>query len=85
MGLGRDTLTGVSVGLTDIALVYPLAVLATRRENGMSLRAALAARNLHSGAWTAGTLLIPYSVLVESMSQQLQQMSAVGGPASPGP
>lgn len=40
----RDAATGASVGLTDIALVYPLAVIATRRENGMSLRAALAAR-----------------------------------------
>ena len=73
--LRRDSATGVSVGLTDIALVYPLAVIATRRENGMTLRAALAARNLHSGGWTAGTLLVPYSVLVESMSQYLNSMS----------
>jgi hypothetical protein len=55
----KDTSVGACVGLTDIALIYPLAVLATRRENGMSLRDAVAARRLHSGAWTAGTLLIP--------------------------
>ena len=73
--LQRDSATGVCVGLTDIALVYPLAVIATRRENGMSLRAALAARNLHSGGWTAGTLMVPYSVLVESMSQYLNSMN----------
>ena len=73
--LRRDSATGVCVGLTDIALVYPLAVIATRRENGMSLRAALAARNLHSGGWTAGTLMVPYSVLVESMSQYLNSMN----------
>lgn len=73
------------MGLTDIALVYPLAVIATRRENGMSLRAALAARNLHSGGWTAGTLLVPYSVLVESMSQYLNSMNAEsGGPQGAG-
>ena len=84
-GFRRDAATGVSVGLTDIALVYPLAVIATRRENGMSLRAALAARNLHSGGWTAGTLLVPYSVLVESMSQYLNSMNAEsGGPQGAG-
>ena len=80
----RDALTGVSVGLTDIALVYPLAVIATRRENGMSLRAALAARNLHSGGWTAGTLLVPYSVLVESMSQHLNSMHGSGAASDAG-
>ena len=80
----RDALTGVSVGLTDIALVYPLAVIATRRENGMSLRAALAARNLHSGGWTAGTLLVPYSVLVESMSQHLNSMHGSGADSDAG-
>ena len=79
--LRRDAATGVCVGLTDIALVYPLAVIATHRENGMSLRAALAARNLHSGGWTAGTLLVPYSVLVESMSQRLNSMAGEGGEA----
>jgi hypothetical protein len=72
--LRRDASTGVCVGLTDIALVYPLAVLATRRENGLSMRSALGQGRLHSGALTAGTLLIPYSVLVETMSQQLQAM-----------
>ena len=74
--LQRDARTGVCVGLTDIALVYPLAVLATRRENGLSLRNALAQGRLHSGGLTAGTLLVPYSVLVETMSQQLQAMQA---------
>ncbi len=37
----RDCATGACVGITDIALVYPLAVIATRRENGIALLAAL--------------------------------------------
>ncbi len=37
--------------------------------------------NLHSGGWTAGTLLVPYSVLVESMSQYLNSMNAGSGGA----
>ena len=50
---------GMSVGLTDVALVFPLAVIATRRENGLSLKQALKARNFHAGAPTAATLLLP--------------------------
>ena len=36
---------------------------------GLSLRAALRARNYWSGGWAAGTLLVPYSVCVETVSQ----------------
>ena len=49
--------TGLCVGATDIACVYPLAVLATRRENGMSLLQALRMGKLYSGVLTAGSLV----------------------------
>eukprot|EP00961_Rhodomonas_salina_P176492 2378821-Rhodomonas_salina.7 len=55
----RDVATGFCVGVTDIALVYPLAVIATRRENGIGMRAALSQGRFWAGGWTAGTLLIP--------------------------
>ena len=37
----QDATVGTCVGITDIALVYPLAVLATRREAGIPMTAAL--------------------------------------------
>lgn len=76
--LQRNALTGVAVGLTDIATVYPLAVLATRRENGIGLGVAVRMGRLHSGAMTAGTLMVPYSVLVECMSQHMQAVGSSG-------
>ena len=73
MGGGlRHALTGGAVGLMDIAFVYPLAVLATRRECGLALRAALEQRRFWSGGATAGTLLVPYSMAVEGVSHAVQ-------------
>jgi hypothetical protein len=100
----RDCATGACVGVTDIALVYPLAVIATRRENGLPLLAAIKQGRYWAGGlaisfhfktqllsplcacsceitemsstvagWTAGTLLIPYSIAVESVSKSLQR------------
>ena len=97
----RDCSTGACVGVTDIALVYPLAVIATRRENGLPLLAAIKQGRFWAGGlillilvfsplicdwlcsiveislivagWTAGTLLIPYSIAVESISKSLQR------------
>ena len=54
-------------GLTDIILVYPLAVIATRREAGMAMVAALKQGRFWAGGWTAGSLLIPYSIVVEGV------------------
>ena len=50
-------LTGFCVGATDIALFYPLAVLATRRENGKSIVKALRMGKFYSGGLTAGALV----------------------------
>jgi hypothetical protein len=100
--------TGACVGLTDIALVYPLAVLATRRENGgrlptpcfrgnlltralpvlmhctagdtgMTLRSSLGARRYWAGGYTAGTLLVPYSMAVESLSNEMRRRAVSQG------
>ncbi len=48
----RDCAIGASVGVTDIAAVYPLAVIATRRENGLPLLAALKQGRF----WAGGSL-----------------------------
>lgn len=64
MSSSRDVAVGALVGVTDIASVYPLAVLACRREAGMSMRQALAAGRFWSGAATQ-SILIPYSIMVE--------------------
>jgi hypothetical protein len=69
----RNILTGVCVGLSDIALCYPLAVLATRCECGLSFRMALRQGNYWSGGWTCGTLLVPYSACVEGGSKFAKQ------------
>jgi hypothetical protein len=56
----RDCATGACVGVTDIALVYPLAVIATRRENGLPLLAAIKQGRF----WAGGLiLLIPVFLL----------------------
>ena len=53
----RSMLTGFCVGATDIALFYPLAVLATRRENGKTIMQALRMGKYYSGGLTAGALV----------------------------
>jgi hypothetical protein len=70
----------ISAGITDIALVYPLAVLATRREAGTPLVAALKQGRFWAGGWTAGSLLIPYSIVVEGGSNSIRRnvCSAMG-------
>ncbi|KAJ1492229.1 hypothetical protein T484DRAFT_2992349 [Baffinella frigidus] len=76
----REMATGACVGITDIAAVYPLAVLATRRENGMTLAAAVRARSFWAGGYTAGTLLVPYSMAVESLSNEMRRKAvSIGG------
>ena len=62
-----------STGLTDIAMVYPLAVLATRREAGITMVAALKQGRFWAGGWTAGSLLIPYSICVEGGSNAIRR------------
>ena len=69
----KDAAVGTSVGLTDIALVYPLAVLATRREAGVSMREALKQGRFWAGGWTAGSLLVPYSIVVEGGSNVIRR------------
>ena len=69
----KDATVGTCVGLTDIALVYPLAVLATRREAGISMAAALKQGRFWAGGWTAGSLLIPYSIVVEGGSNAIRR------------
>jgi hypothetical protein len=71
--LRKDATVGTCVGLTDIALVYPLAVLATRREAGISMAAALKQGRFWAGGWTAGSLLIPYSIVVEGGSNAIRR------------
>jgi hypothetical protein len=64
----RNVATGALVGVLDTSFVYPLAVLATRRENGMSLRASVQAGRLYAGALTAATLvtiLTPFQPLFQ--------------------
>lgn len=75
----RAVITGLAVGITDVICVFPLAVLATRRECGDSLRAAIGRGKLWSGGMTAGTLLVPYSVCVESVSTHLDGVSSGQG------
>lgn len=70
----RDAATGTCVGFTDIAFVYPLAVIATRRECGVSFGEVIAQRKFWAGGWTAGTLLVPYSICVESLSRAMQRI-----------
>ncbi|GBG26383.1 Hypothetical Protein FCC1311_026042 [Hondaea fermentalgiana] len=83
MGETRDVAVGAMVGVTDICFVYPLAVLACRREAGMSMRQSLRAGNYWSGASTQ-SILIPYSILVEAgtkaMNRQLGQGPPLLGP-----
>jgi len=62
-----------TTGLTDIAMVYPLAVLATRREAGITMAAALKQGRFWAGGWTAGSLLIPYSICVEGGSNAIRR------------
>ena len=69
----KDAAVGTCVGLTDIALVYPLAVLATRREAGITMAAALKQGRFWAGGWTAGSLLIPYSICVEGGSNAIRR------------
>jgi len=60
---------GASVGVLDTAFVYPVAVLAVRRECGTSLRAALKQGNYWAGASTALALLVPYSIAIEAVTR----------------
>ena len=69
----------MSVGLSDICVVYPIAVLATRRECGIPLARALAQGRLWSGGWTAATLLVPYSAIVESGASFVDGALSNGG------
>jgi hypothetical protein len=73
----RDAATGACVGFTDIVCVYPLAVLATRRECGATLKDAISQGRFWAGGWTAGTLLVPYSIAVESLSRSMQRLLVV--------
>ena len=66
---GRCAVTG----LTDIALVYPLAVLATRREAGITMAAALKQGRFWAGGWTAASLFIPYAICVEGGSNAIRR------------
>jgi hypothetical protein len=68
----KNVATGVAIGLSDIALFYPFAVIATRRECGLTMVEAIAQRNFWSGGWTCGTMLVPYSALVEGGSNYLK-------------
>ena len=76
--LAAAAATGLAVGLTDVALVFPLAVLATRRECGLSLRTAIGQGKFWAGGLTAATLLIPYSIAVEAVSTLLNGGGAGG-------
>ena len=74
--LATHLATGVLVGVADICFVFPLAVLATRRENGLSLSRAIRMKNFWSGGFTAGSLLIPYSCCVEALSNGIKSSAA---------
>jgi hypothetical protein len=65
-------LVGVGVGFSDTAVLYPMMVLATRREAGASLRDALGAGKLWSGGLTYLSLGIPYSMVVASLPALVQ-------------
>ena len=76
----RNVATGALVGVLDTSFVYPLAVLATRRENGMSLRASVQAGRLYAGALTAATLvtiLTPFQPLFQPIPLQSQLQSCL--------
>ena len=66
---------GGAVGFADIAFVYPLSVLAVRRECGLSFRDALKRKNFWSGGSTAATLLVPYSIAVDLLSKSVESTS----------
>lgn len=70
---------GAAVGLTDVAVVYPWAVIATRRENGQALRHAIGQGRLWSGGMAASTMLLPYSMLVETLSGSVNRRAAALG------
>lgn len=75
----EDVLVGMSVGICDVLFVYPMAVVASRREAGKTFRQSLRMGKFYSGAWTAGTLLIPYSVSVEAMTKRIQSYECFAG------
>ena len=64
--------TGCLVGALDVAALWPMVTLATRREAGESFGAALGRGKLWSGSKTALTMLVPYSVAVEAVTAWLR-------------
>jgi len=68
----RSVAVGAAVGVSDIAVVYPLAVVASRRESGLQLRSALRQGNLWSG-WRTQSVLVPYSIMVEAGTDSIRK------------
>jgi hypothetical protein len=64
-----DTFVGFLVGTLDVAFLWPFVVIACRREAGApSIAYAVKQGKLWSGGTGALTMLVPYCVLVESIS-----------------
>jgi len=59
---------GVLVGVADVLLLYPLVCLASRLESGQTLEHAWRRGALYAGAQSALKLLVPYCILVESVT-----------------
>ena len=71
----HDALVGLAVGVSDVACLYPLVCLASRLESGAPLKHALAQGKLYSGAMSALKLLVPYCVVVETVTNALASKS----------
>ncbi len=68
----RNVKVGFAVGVSDLMFVYPLAVLACRREAGQTLIEALKAKRYWSG-WHTQLTLIPYSIAVEAGTKYVDE------------
>ena len=69
MTITKDALVGFAVGTLDVAFLWPFVVVACRREAGSpSILHAVRQGNLWAGGFGALTMLVPYCVMVEALS-----------------
>lgn len=77
MTVWDDALVGLLVGSMDVALLWPLVVIASRREAGSpSVMHAIRQRNLWAGGLGGLTLLVPYCSAVEALSNMTYNQSS---------
>jgi hypothetical protein len=77
MTIAKDALVGMAVGCLDVAFLWPFVVIACRREAGApSVMHAVRQGKLWAGGVGALTMLVPYCVAVEALSNLAYKESA---------